>query len=290
MPKGEHHANGPAEKGIGDIDRITKAIMADKNIPSRFWEIVAEHCAMLSGSLRNSIARISGLISLTSPGIFLGYATYNNIYGAVLFAEKALVVGRLQIAFDPNFFPRTDKSSDNPRYKFLHSLLGRGPGALDAAADNAVLDDAMEVDLQDSSSAPNPPSDADDAVSSDDDDASKALFSELLQSSPVPAFNPLRADPLPANQVPYPAAAPTSAGGIKAAAPQLFRLCSIALLLTRYRMRLSVVVLDRAKSLRASLLARCSSVRPVASRLRLLALLPPLSRLLSTSCFLSVAS
>jgi hypothetical protein len=49
------------------------------------------------------------------PGIFLGYATYNNIYGAVLFAEKALVVGRLQIAFDPNFFPLTDKCSDNPR-------------------------------------------------------------------------------------------------------------------------------------------------------------------------------
>ncbi len=46
VPKGEHHANGPAEKGIGDIDRVTKAItgMADKNIPSRFWGIVAEHC------------------------------------------------------------------------------------------------------------------------------------------------------------------------------------------------------------------------------------------------------
>jgi hypothetical protein len=37
-----------------------------------------------------------------------------DIYGAVLFAEKALVVGRLQIAFDPNFFPFIDKKSDNP--------------------------------------------------------------------------------------------------------------------------------------------------------------------------------
>jgi hypothetical protein len=36
VPKGEHHANGPAEEGIDDIDRMTKAIMADKNIPSRF--------------------------------------------------------------------------------------------------------------------------------------------------------------------------------------------------------------------------------------------------------------
>ncbi len=57
------------------------------------------------------------------------------------------------------------------------------------------------------------------AVSSDDDAASKVLLSELLQSSPVPAFNPLRADPLPANQVPYPAAAAASADNVKGAAP-----------------------------------------------------------------------
>jgi hypothetical protein len=80
------------------------------------------------------------------------------------------VVGRLQIAFDPNFFPLIDKSSDNPRYKFLHALLGRGSATTDAAADNAGLDDPVEVDLSDSSSAPNPLSDPDDAVSSDDDD------------------------------------------------------------------------------------------------------------------------
>jgi len=43
----------------------------------------------------------------------------------VLFAEKALVVGRLQIAFDPNFVPLIDKKSDNPMYKFLHTLLCR---------------------------------------------------------------------------------------------------------------------------------------------------------------------
>jgi hypothetical protein len=40
-------------------------------------------------------------------------------------------------------------------------------------ADNPAFDNAVEVDLQDSSSAPNPPSDPDDAVSSDDDVASK---------------------------------------------------------------------------------------------------------------------
>jgi hypothetical protein len=230
---------------------MTKAIMADKNIPSRFSDIVAEHCVVLNAVTSPAVDEPTKTIfeatygqppdydalppvgcyavrllekqhrkdfrfDLTNqPGIFLGYATYSNIYGAVLFEEKALVVGRLQIAFDRNFFPLTEKSSDNPRFKFLHALLGRGSDALDAATDN----NAVEVELQDSSSAPNPPSDADDAVSSDDDDASKALLSELLQSSSVPAFNPLRAEPMPVNQVPYPAAAPASDVGIKAAAP-----------------------------------------------------------------------
>ncbi len=83
---------------------------------------------------------------ISRTGIFLGYATYNNIYGAVLFAEQALVVGRLQIGFDPNFFPLTDMSSDDPRDKFLHALLGRGSDALDAATDNAALDNSVEVD------------------------------------------------------------------------------------------------------------------------------------------------
>jgi hypothetical protein len=80
-----------------------------------------------------------------ADGSFLDYATYNNISGAVLFLEKTRMVGRLQIAFDPNCFPLTDKSSDNPRYKFLHALLARGSDAIDAAADNAALDTVVEV-------------------------------------------------------------------------------------------------------------------------------------------------
>jgi hypothetical protein len=215
---------------------MTKSIMTDKNIPSQFWDIVAEHCVVLNtvnspavdeptktifeetygqppdydalppvGCYAVSCIRVLEKqhrkdlrFDLTNqPSIFLGYVTYNNIYGVVLFAEKALVVGRLQIAFDPNFFPLTDKSSDNPRFKFLHALLGRGSDALDTATDN----NDVEVDLHDSSSTPDPSSDADDVVSSDDDDASKLLLSELLQSSPVPVFNPLRTEPLPVNQV-----------------------------------------------------------------------------------------
>jgi hypothetical protein len=48
VTKGKHHTNGPVEKDIGDIDRMTKVIMTDKNIPSRFWDIVTEHCVVLN--------------------------------------------------------------------------------------------------------------------------------------------------------------------------------------------------------------------------------------------------
>jgi hypothetical protein len=89
--------------------------------------------ATLSGSSKSSIAKISGLVSLISQfGLtnVLGYATYNlRTSMVVLFAENALVVGRIQVAFDPNLFPFTEKSSDDPRYKFVHTLLGRGSDA-----------------------------------------------------------------------------------------------------------------------------------------------------------------
>ena len=63
MPKGEQNATGSAEKDIGDIDRMVKAIMADKNIPSRYWDVVAEH-----GVLRNAVA--SPAIDETTKTIF----------------------------------------------------------------------------------------------------------------------------------------------------------------------------------------------------------------------------
>ena len=48
----------------------------------------------------------------------------------VLSSQKALVVGRIQGAFDSKLFPLTDKSSENPRYKFLHALLVIGSDGL----------------------------------------------------------------------------------------------------------------------------------------------------------------
>ena len=51
----------------------------------------------------------------------------------------------------PTCFPSPTKRSDNPRYKFLDTLLGHGSDAIDGA-DNAAFDDAVEVDLPDPSS------------------------------------------------------------------------------------------------------------------------------------------
>jgi hypothetical protein len=154
VSKGEHHTNGPVEKCIVDIDRMT-ASMSDKNIPLRFWDIIAEHCVFLNPVTSPDIFEPSNTIFeatygqspdyddippagcfvvrllekqhrqdfrfglINQPGVFLGFATYNNVFDAVLFTEKALVVGRLQVVFDPNLFPFIDKSSDNPRFKFL---------------------------------------------------------------------------------------------------------------------------------------------------------------------------
>ena len=55
VPKGEDHDNGPVEEGIGDIDRMTKTIMVDKNIPSRFWDIVTEHCVLLNAVISPTV-------------------------------------------------------------------------------------------------------------------------------------------------------------------------------------------------------------------------------------------
>ena len=87
------------------------------------------------------------------------------------------MLGRIQVTIDPNLFPLTDKRSDNPRYKLLHTLPCRGLDTIDGD-DNSVVGDAVEIALQDFSSAAHDdlPSDDDNAFSSDDDDASLEWF------------------------------------------------------------------------------------------------------------------
>ena len=44
--KSKHHSLGVPEKVIGDLDRNTRAVMADVNIPPMYWDIVVQlsHC------------------------------------------------------------------------------------------------------------------------------------------------------------------------------------------------------------------------------------------------------
>jgi hypothetical protein len=46
--KSEHHSLGVPEKVIGDLDRNTRAVMSDANIPPMYWDIVVQHVALLN--------------------------------------------------------------------------------------------------------------------------------------------------------------------------------------------------------------------------------------------------
>ena len=48
LPKSKHHSLGVPEKVIGDLDRNTRAVMADANIPPMYWDIVVQHVALLN--------------------------------------------------------------------------------------------------------------------------------------------------------------------------------------------------------------------------------------------------
>jgi hypothetical protein len=46
--KSEHHSLGVPEKVIGDLDRNTRTVMDDVNIPPMYWDIVVQHVALLN--------------------------------------------------------------------------------------------------------------------------------------------------------------------------------------------------------------------------------------------------
>ena len=48
LPKSKHHSLGVPEKVIGDLDRNTRVVMADANIPPMCWDIVVQHVALLN--------------------------------------------------------------------------------------------------------------------------------------------------------------------------------------------------------------------------------------------------
>ena len=58
-------------------------------------------------------------------GVFLGYATRKNVYGAQILTDKSVITARHQVAFDENLLPFLEKDNSNSRMKHLQWLLGR---------------------------------------------------------------------------------------------------------------------------------------------------------------------
>ena len=48
LRKNEHYGLGVPEQTVGDLDRNTRAIMADANIPPPYWDIIVQHAALLN--------------------------------------------------------------------------------------------------------------------------------------------------------------------------------------------------------------------------------------------------
>ena len=164
VPRGEHHSIGVAEKAIQDICNIMKCLLADGNIPPRFWDVVGEHATLInmmtSPSIRNSDITIfedlygaipnldllppvgcfavrlmdkgyrldTKLDPVNQSGVFLGFAHWEGIYGSqILTSDNTIVTARYQVAYDENLMPLINSDVSNPRMKHLQKLLGRGP-------------------------------------------------------------------------------------------------------------------------------------------------------------------
>ena len=166
VPRGEHYSIGVAEKAIQDICNILKCLLADGNIPPKFWDVVGEHATLInmmtSPSIRNPDITIfedlfgaipnldllppvgcfavrlmdkgyrldTKLDPVNQAGVFLGFAHWEGIYGSqILVSDNTIVTARYQVAYDENLMPLINSDVSNPRMKHLQKLLGRGPSS-----------------------------------------------------------------------------------------------------------------------------------------------------------------
>jgi hypothetical protein len=160
--RGEHHVNGPAERAIQELDTMMRASIHESNIPFKEWCFVVEYMCLIDMMTSYSTSNKSKTIfedvygftpdveSLpvvgcfacrleetktrtdkklgvrNSVGTFVGFATYRNVYGAVILTGKDThIVGNLQVVFDSLFMPFKDKPTTNPRLETLYRVLGR---------------------------------------------------------------------------------------------------------------------------------------------------------------------
>ena len=220
VPRGEHHSIGVAEKAIQDLKNMMRCFIADSNVPAIYWDFYVEHAALVNSMTYPSIcdpamtifeaawgvvpnldlipplgcfcARLtdnskprsdSKLDPKNEVGVFLGFATKRNMYGAQILVQKSVITAKHQIAYDIELFPFTEKDNSNNRLQFLQWLLNRKATSISAASDKVDLANPA-VDKS--------PHMLDDVVTiedSSDDEEVDNLMQDVESLSRVPPFN-----------------------------------------------------------------------------------------------------
>ena len=178
LPKGEHYSLGVPEKAIGDLDRNTRAVMADANIPPIYWDVVVQHVALLNACTSPSICDPSitifeadtGVVpdlavfpppgcfciryrekieradvkldAQNEPGVFLGFGHLENTFGAIILVKQSLVVARHNVAFVESVFPFKEKKPSFSHWESLHKLIGRKNAVIEVHDFDNLLPDS----------------------------------------------------------------------------------------------------------------------------------------------------
>jgi len=220
VPRGEHHSIGVAEKAIQDLKNMMRCYTADSNVPAIYWDFIVEHAALVNSMTYPSIcdpdktifeaawgvvpnvdlipplgcfcARLTDNTKARSDskidpknevGVFLGFATRKNMYGAQILVQKSVITAKHQIAYDIELFPFTEKDNSNNRLQFFQWLLNRKATSISAASD--------KIDL--AKSAPEKSLHTLDEVvtieDSSDDEEVENLMQDVENLSRVPPFN-----------------------------------------------------------------------------------------------------
>ena len=120
-------------------------------------------------------------------GVFLGFATHKNVYGAQILTDKSIITAKHQVAFDEKLLPFLEKDNTNSRMRHLQWLLGRKGKSPSISNDDQSCESVHGA----STHALYMP---DDEASSDDDEVT-TLMQDIETLSKNPPFSILEPQP-----------------------------------------------------------------------------------------------